>query len=95
MPCYTPPHAYCNHGLEKIDELICKLKSNLETFESHRKNDRENCQELKPYTDKITDMLCRLLSHENYGVIETRLPDDIQEWWTKHKEWDTKRKDKK
>ncbi len=55
----------------------------------------EPTDNLEEKLNKVTDMLCRLLTNENYGVIETRIPDDIQEWWEKHKEWDAKRKENK
>jgi len=53
----------------------------------------ENCErDLRKEVDVLTDMLCRICSKENYGVVEMRLPDDIQVWWLNHKMWDTKRK---
>ena len=45
-----------------------------------------DASEAKKEIAKLTDMLKRICSNENYRVIEMRLPDDIQEWWIKQKE---------
>ncbi len=93
MPCYTAPHSYCHHGIEDVDNLICEVTSRITEFDKTRKREEGEFQELKKYSDHVTDMLCRCcLVLETSGTI---FPSDMQEWWDKHKAWDQARKDKK
>lgn len=37
--------------------------------------------------DKLVDMLCRVINIFDDNLGYEHLPDDIQDWWNKHKEW--------
>jgi hypothetical protein len=99
MPCITNPHDYCTHGTSEIDRKRCDEKKQIHISDDISKRTIENLQDelnfYKKQANKVTDMLCRILSTENYGVIETRLDEETQEWWGKHQEYDKQRKEPK
>jgi hypothetical protein len=92
MPCYTEPHSYCHHGIEDVERVICDVTNRIREFDSTRKREEGEFKDLKQHADKITDMLCRMITeYERYYTINS-MGEDIEDWWKKHKELDAKRK---
>jgi hypothetical protein len=52
----------------------------------------EAIAELSRKLDKITNMLCRVLTDNETPGYQLPLPKDIQTWWDNHKRWDKERK---
>ncbi len=42
--------------------------------------------------DVLAEMLCAVISIFDDNLGHENLPEDIQVWWNKHKQWDAKRK---
>lgn len=93
MPCYTEPHSYCHHESTERERSLCNAVSALEKIDKENKRILENQKDQLDYykkkSDEATDMLCRLCASIDWD--ESNFPPDVQEWWTKHKEWDKKR----
>jgi hypothetical protein len=105
MPCYTDPHSYCKHDSTKREEALCDAVSALEKLDNENKHIFENLRDelsfYKNQSDKLTDMLCRVL-HDMQTMIYKdpewylkTVPMDIQIWYEKHKKWDKKQKENK
>lgn len=48
-------------------------------------------EHLKQKVDKLTDMLCRVLTANFSSDFPVWVDTDIMNWWNKHKEWDKER----
>lgn len=100
MPCYTPPHSYCNHGIDPINEAICEFEGKFEkvrnAFQEIIKNYNQELNERVKYykekSDESVRLLCKVMQEitsQSLGVI---LDQEVKDWYEKHKEFDEKRK---
>lgn len=101
MPCYTHPHAGCEHEITKIEQLKCDF----ENFVNNVKNefikaaseyDMEMDERVKYYkqkSDESTAMLCELMTEIIIHSPFFKLNEMQKEWYNKHKKFDNAKKD--
>ncbi len=80
MPCYTPPHSYCNHE-SKEDEMLCDaiepIKKIISSLDYYRKK-----------SDEATSLLCELLKEQHKNNTLTHFPERFQKWYLNHEMFD-------
>lgn len=58
-----------------------------------RCDDYEDASQYIKEADKVTRMLCEVLTlYDTYEYKSFTLPEEVNKWWEKHKELDAKRK---
>ncbi len=96
MPCYTPPHGYCNHKDNEREHALCDVLSAATRLDEENKMILENLQDKLNYykakSDEATRLLCDVLGEIEYQEPGIVLSEEVKEWHLKHKEFDEQRR---
>lgn len=92
MPCYTPPHSYCNHDRKSIDNIRCDMNDSYENLLSIVENISNECEEQKNYykkkSDESTSLLCEIMKKIEEENLLDHYPERFKQWYEKHKQFD-------